>query len=86
MHRLRYGIEIDADRTEQAQSLDIATLQADENGRALPGRLSFVPALPTIGLASRTPVRRQWAAYVNRKPESWRLRGTRADHCRMWLP
>ena len=54
MHRLRYGIEIDADRTEQAQSLDIATLQADENGRALPGRLSFVPALPIIGLASRT--------------------------------
>src|ERR1035438_5269256 len=52
--RLRYGIEIDADRTERAQSLDIATLQADENGRALPGRLSFVPALPIIGLASRT--------------------------------
>src|ERR1035437_6864616 len=50
----RYGIEIDADRTEQAQSLDIETLQADENGRALPGRLSFVPALPIIGLASRT--------------------------------
>jgi hypothetical protein len=36
MHRLRYGIEIDADRTEQAQSLDIATLQADENGPRCP--------------------------------------------------
>jgi hypothetical protein len=38
-----YGIEIDANRVEQARSLGIETLQANTYGRALPARINLAP-------------------------------------------